>query len=161
VIYICNNGGFEWSEMPLPNGQVISVGEYQSARNEGGSVQVLDLHSGKLETIYTECMISTDMSDLGTRTPTEFPSRSVLRGPDDLVFDAAGGFWIADFGKSRPRSRDVTGVYYGAPASVVSKFPTADPTNLGVARSLYFYPREGAVLADPDAPSLSCRAGSP
>jgi len=26
-IYICNNGGFEWDELPLPNGQVISVGE--------------------------------------------------------------------------------------------------------------------------------------
>lgn len=32
----------------------------------------------------------------------------------------------------------------GAPASVIGKFPTADPTNLGVARSLYFYPREVA-----------------
>jgi Ecdysteroid kinase-like family len=32
----------------------------------------------------------------------------------------------------------------GAPASIVSKFPTADPTNLGVAHSLYFYPREVA-----------------
>jgi hypothetical protein len=32
----------------------------------------------------------------------------------------------------------------GAPASVISKFPTADPTNLGVARALYFYPREVA-----------------
>ncbi len=32
----------------------------------------------------------------------------------------------------------------GAPASVISKFPTADPTNLGVARALSFYPREVA-----------------
>lgn len=32
----------------------------------------------------------------------------------------------------------------GAPATVVGKFPTADPTNLGVARALYFYPREVA-----------------
>src|SRR5260370_4077900 len=31
-----------------------------------------------------------------------------------------------------------------APASIISKFPTADPTNLGVARALYFYPREVA-----------------
>jgi aminoglycoside/choline kinase family phosphotransferase len=35
----------------------------------------------------------------------------------------------------------------GAPASLISKFPTADPTNLGVARSLYFYPREVAFYA--------------
>lgn len=32
----------------------------------------------------------------------------------------------------------------GAPASVISKFPTADPINLGVARMLFFYPREVA-----------------
>jgi hypothetical protein len=31
-----------------------------------------------------------------------------------------------------------------APASIISKFPTSDPTNLGVARMLSFYPREVA-----------------
>src|SRR5436190_24232821 len=36
------------------------------------------------------------------------------------------------------------GVEEGAPASIIGKFPTADPTNLGVARSLFFYPREVA-----------------
>ena len=30
----------------------------------------------------------------------------------------------------------------GVPASLIGKFPTADPVNLGVARALYFYPRE-------------------
>ena len=34
------------------------------------------------------------------------------------------------------------GAEEGAPASIISKFPTADPTNLGVARMLFFYPRE-------------------
>jgi aminoglycoside/choline kinase family phosphotransferase len=32
----------------------------------------------------------------------------------------------------------------GAPASIISKFPTADPINLHVARALSFYPREVA-----------------
>lgn len=32
----------------------------------------------------------------------------------------------------------------GAPATIISKFPTADPTNVGVARALFFYPREVA-----------------
>jgi hypothetical protein len=32
----------------------------------------------------------------------------------------------------------------GAPASLIGKFRTADPVNLGVARALYFYPREVA-----------------
>jgi hypothetical protein len=32
----------------------------------------------------------------------------------------------------------------GAPKSLVGKFPTQDPTNLAIAKSLYFYPREVA-----------------
>ncbi|SKA32091.1 Ecdysteroid kinase [Enhydrobacter aerosaccus] len=32
----------------------------------------------------------------------------------------------------------------GAPGTIISKFPTTDPANLGIARSLYFYPREVA-----------------
>ena len=82
-VYIANNGGFDWKEFPLPNGQVISLGEHQAADYRGGSVQVLDLATGKLETLYTECEVGTDMSGLGPRTPKEFPSRSLLRGPDD------------------------------------------------------------------------------
>ena len=35
----------------------------------------------------------------------------------------------------------------GAPASLIGKFPTSDPTNLGVARALYFYPREVAFYS--------------
>ena len=96
----------------MPNGQIISVGEHQARNYTGGSVQVLDLAKGELETIYTECEISTDMTGLGPRAPKEFPLRSELRGPDDLVFDSAGGFWVADFGKSRARDKDLTGVYY-------------------------------------------------
>jgi hypothetical protein len=35
----------------------------------------------------------------------------------------------------------------GAPRSIIGKFPTSDPTNLEVARSLFFYPREVAFYA--------------
>jgi gluconolactonase len=135
-LYICNNGGFDWTAMPLPGGQIITVGEHQAASYEGGSVQALDLGSGKLETIYTECEIGTDMSGLGPRMPRELPLRSSLRGPDDLVFDAAGGFWIADFGKSRPRDRDTTGVYYAHPdGSYIREkiFPLDGPNGIALS----------------------------
>lgn len=112
LVYVCNNGGFTWTEMPLPNKQVLSVGEYQAASYQGGSIQTLDLASGALKTIYTDCEIGTDMTGLGVRPPREVARPSSLRGPDDLVFDGAGGFWIADFGKARPRERDTTGIYY-------------------------------------------------
>lgn len=35
-----------------------------------------------------------------------------LRAPNDLVFDAEGGLWFTDHGKSREHSRDKGGVYY-------------------------------------------------
>lgn len=135
-LYICNNGGFGWSEIPLPGGQVIAVGEHQAATYTGGSVQVIDLATGKLETLYTECAVGTDMFGLGPRTPKEVPQPSRLRGPDDLVFDASGGFWIADFGKSRPRDKDVTGVYYARPdGSYIREkiFPLDGPNGIALS----------------------------
>ena len=60
----------------------------------GGRIQRVDLDTGEVEDLYTECD--------GIR----------LRGPNDLVFDAHGGFWFTDHGKS-PRARsDRGGVYY-------------------------------------------------
>ena len=135
-VYIANNGGFDWKEFPLPNGQLISLGEHQAADYRGGSVQVLDLATGSLETLYTECAIGTDMSGLGPRAPKEVPSRSLLRGPDDLVFDTAGGFWIADFGKSRARDKDTTGVYYArADGSYIREkiFPLDGPNGIALS----------------------------
>jgi gluconolactonase len=135
-VYICNNGGFDWTETPLPSGQIITVGEHQADGYKGGSVQALDLGSGTLETIYTDCEISTVMSGLGPRTPKELPLPSSLRGPDDLVFDAAGGFWIADFGKSRPRDKDTTGVYYArADGSYIREkiFPLDGPNGIALS----------------------------
>src|SRR5437763_5817874 len=58
-IYIANNGGFDWTDMPLPNGQVISVGEHQAATYAGGSVQVFDLAKGTLAARYHEGADST------------------------------------------------------------------------------------------------------
>src|SRR5215472_15164464 len=64
-VYICNTGGFTWVEIPLPNKQVISLGEYQAKDYTGGSVQTLDLATGKLETLYRDCQVSTDMTGIG------------------------------------------------------------------------------------------------
>ncbi len=35
-----------------------------------------------------------------------------LRGPNDIVFDAHGGFYFTDHGKRRPRDTDLGGLYY-------------------------------------------------
>ena len=51
----------------------------------GGSIQIVDPETGKFETLYDALR------------------RPALRGPNDLVFDGAGGFWFTDLGKTRER----------------------------------------------------------
>ena len=81
--YVCNNGGAVWHQRE--NGIVPGL---QASDYQGGSIQVVDLESGEVETLYTH-------SDQGQ-----------LRGPNDLVFDAHGGFWVTDLGKTRQRDMD-------------------------------------------------------
>lgn len=81
--YVCNNGGFEWHE----RGGKLTPG-LQHTDYETGSIQAVDLQTGAVETLYTH-------SDQGQ-----------LRGPNDLVFDAHGGFWFTDLGKIRQRDMD-------------------------------------------------------
>jgi gluconolactonase len=94
AVYITNNGGFEWRRGP--NGEVFVVGT-TPADYEGGRIERVDLATGKFERIYTAC------------------GEHGLRGPNDLVFDRAGGFWFTDLGKLHPRSRDISGLYYAKP----------------------------------------------
>lgn len=91
-VYVCNNGGFEWHQV----GHLTLPGN-QPADYSGGSIQRVDLESGKVETLYTEC------------------DGHPLRGPNDIVFDSTGGFWFTDLGKSRERERDRTGIFYARP----------------------------------------------
>jgi gluconolactonase len=78
AVYICNNGGFDW--ITAPDGTVSTTGaappDYTS-----GSIDRVDLKTGKVTTLYTEC------------------DGRPLRGPNDLVFDQSGGFWFSDPGK--------------------------------------------------------------
>lgn len=112
--YVCNSGGFQW----IPVGSAWVTGD-QPPDYQGGSIQRVDA-GGKVTTLYTQFQDAT-----GT-------TRS-LRGPDDLVFDASGGFWFSDWGKSRPRDRDITGVYYAkADGSAIREaiFPLNAPNGI-------------------------------
>lgn len=111
MVYICNNGGIKWAEDGSPT-------EGLPAGYTGGCIQRVDLASGKVETLYSECN--------GHR----------LRGPNDLVFDASGGFWFTDFGKVGERQRDRTAVYYAKPDGSLIKemvFPIDGPNGVGLA----------------------------
>lgn len=88
-VYLCNNGGFGWSRV---DGYLLARGtpdDYQ-----GGSIQVVDIHTGSVETLYAET---------GGRR---------LRGPNDLVFDDDGGFYFTDHGKSNGSVTDLGVLYY-------------------------------------------------
>ena len=59
-----------------------------------------------------------------------------MRGPNDIVFDAKGGFWFTDHGKNRPRDKDRTGVYYAQPdGSAIEEviFPLEAPNGIGLS----------------------------
>jgi gluconolactonase len=88
-VYVCNNGGFEWFDV----GGIVAPGP-QPADYIGGRIQRVDLDTGEVEDLYTEC------------------DGNPLRGPNDIVFDAEGGFYFTDLGKTRAREVDKAGVYY-------------------------------------------------
>jgi gluconolactonase len=113
AVYICNNGGFEWHDV----GDLTLPG-LQPADYRGGSLQRVDLASGRVDTLYTEC------------------DGHPLKGPNDLVFDAQGGIWFTDHGKQRERDRDRTGVYYAQPdGSSIREviFPLDAPNGIGLS----------------------------
>ena len=111
--YVCNNGGFEWIE----RGGLTFPGR-QPADYSGGRIERVDLDTGEVEVLYTEC------------------DGHPLRGPNDLVFDREGGFWFTDHGKYRPRERDRTGVFYATPDGkrIEEKiFPLEAPNGVGLS----------------------------
>jgi gluconolactonase len=90
AIWITNNGGsFEWLDT-----QGLTIPGPTPASHVGGSIQRFDLKTGKLTTVYEACE--------GRR----------LIGPNDLVFDHAGGVWFTDHGCSTPEGRKFGGLYY-------------------------------------------------
>tara|TARA_B110001454_G_scaffold219016_1_gene249323 strand:- start:2218 stop:3123 length:906 start_codon:yes stop_codon:yes gene_type:complete len=89
-LYCCNNGGFEFSRTVEGHWRPgLATQDYT-----GGSIQRIDIGTGLVETLYT-CA-----------------GNIPLRGPNDIVFDAHGGFWFTDHGKAFARSRDRCGVFY-------------------------------------------------
>ncbi|UCG71541.1 MAG: SMP-30/gluconolactonase/LRE family protein [Chromatiales bacterium] len=89
LCYVCNNGGFVWFE----ESGLLMPGD-APADYAGGRIERVDLESGRHEVLYTEC------------------NGHKLKGPNDLVFDGAGGFWFTDTGKHYGRMMDRSAVYY-------------------------------------------------
>lgn len=88
--YVCNNGGFR--HMTLPDGGLLPL--EAPLDTPPGSIQVVDLATGAFETLY------------------EHNEATPFWGPNDIVFDDAGGFWFTDFGRDRGRTRMRGALYY-------------------------------------------------
>jgi gluconolactonase len=89
ALYVCNNGGFDWDES---TGLLIpgkAAKDYTTGR-----IERIDLATGKVERLYDAC------------------DGHKLSGPNDIVFDANGGFWFTDLGKHHDYGTDYGGLYY-------------------------------------------------
>jgi gluconolactonase len=111
--WITNNGGYASVQM---NGMLLPSDA--PLETPPGTIQAVDLATGAVETIY----------DSGPNAP--------LWGPNDLVFDAHGGFWFTDFGRNRGRVRTRGAVYYAlADGSriVEAIYPLDSPNGIGLS----------------------------
>lgn len=112
--YICNSGGFAWIER---DGRRIPIAEAPE-NAPSGSIQRVDPDSGRVETLYAEV------------------NGRALRSPNDLVFDACGGFWFTDYGKVYARVRDRGAVCYArADGSFIEEVigPLDSPNGIGLS----------------------------
>ena len=114
-LYLCNNGG---AFTPLDVDGMLYPGEFDPALYIGGRIQRVDIATGEVTDLYTHC------GDVA------------LRAPNDLVFDAHGGFWFTDHGIRHGRSADRTGIYYAkADGSHIEEvvFPVDAPNGIGLS----------------------------
>jgi gluconolactonase len=98
ALYVVNNGGFVWNDL----GGILIPLDLATGINEpdgftGGWVERVDLDTGEVTRLYDEVA--------GHR----------LHSPNDIVFDAHGGFWFTDLGKVRAHDLDRGALYYAQP----------------------------------------------
>jgi gluconolactonase len=100
----------------------------------GGRIERVDLATGRFERLF------------------DTVEGHGLRGPNDIVFDAHGGFYFTDLGKVREAEMDRGAVHYapgdgGAPRTIAR--PVMTPNGIGLSPdggTLYFAETEGARL---------------
>ena len=101
AVYVCNNGGFRWATEV--DGTHRPIG--QAADYSGGRIERVDLNTGRFERLY------------------DTVEGLALRGPNDIVFDAHGGFYFTDLGKTREHEMARGGVFHAAAGSGTAPGP--------------------------------------
>jgi gluconolactonase len=116
-VYVCNNGA-RFTETSLEG--MTFPGACTQANYIGGRIQTVDLGTGEVVDLYTSC------------------NGKPLWAPNDLVFDAHGGFWFTDHGMTDDEQRiaHLSGIYYAkADGSFIEEviFPLHDPNGIGLS----------------------------
>ena len=128
--YVANNGGFSFKQRE--DGRYVTSGtpdDYVTGR-----IERVNIETGKFEVLYDKC------------------GAHGLRGPNDIVMDAHGGFYFTDPGKTFHRNWDRGGVYYGkCDGSLIRElvFPIHKPNGIGLSpdgKTLYVAETETARL---------------
>lgn len=117
LVYVCNNGG---RFTPTDMDGLLFPGPLDKSRYIGGRIQTVDPATGEVTDLYTEC------------------AGRPLLAPNDLVFDAHGGFYFTDHGvvDDEERVHQLSGIYYGrSDGSGVNEvvFPSDDPNGIGLS----------------------------
>jgi gluconolactonase len=114
ALYLCDNGG--WFTFQDNGGFLIP--SHGAPGWQGGSIKRIDPETRRIETLYD--------SWAGQR----------LLAPNDLVFDAHGGFWFTDHGVAPDHHPDQAGVYYArADGSAIQPVIHGTNTTNGVGLS--------------------------
>lgn len=92
AVYICNSGGGDITRDSSGN---LVFGPLP-ASYQGGSIERVDLSTGRSERLYDYC------------------GEHRLSCPNDLVFDKEGGMWFTDMGRPLGRQRSISGIYYAS-----------------------------------------------
>ena len=145
ALYVCNNGGFLFTKAP-DGGNRVKPGTPEGYA--GGWIERVDPKSGERRQLYTRC------------------GEHNLVGPNDIVFDAQGGFYFTDYGKFFPRYRVNGGLYYAlADGSKIVEvaYPLITPNGVGLSpdgQTVYVAETEtGRLWAfDLEAPGKAKRA---
>jgi gluconolactonase len=116
--YVANNGGFHWLSEDIFGVQGYMRPHGRAADYTGGSIQRVDLATGEVTTLYTQC------------------DGVAINGPNDIVFDAHGDMWFTDHGKTYGRQMDLGVVYHAAAdGSSIRQaiFPMLTPNGCGLS----------------------------
>jgi gluconolactonase len=116
-VYLCNNGG-RFTEVDMDG--LCFPGPVTPEKYIGGRIQTVDVDTGEVTDLYTEC------------------DGIALGAPNDLVFDAHGGFYFTDHGLEEAEKRvyHVPSIYYAkADGSEIREVehPARDPNGIGLS----------------------------